>query len=98
MEALKVVAFDLATLLMSIEGETRLPALLIHDSPREADLGESLFHQIFRLAADLEELCEQPPFQYIISTTSAPPADLEEHVVLRLSSSKVSDRLLRREP
>ena len=38
-ESLKVIAFDLATMCMSIEGRTHLPAFLIHDSPREADLG-----------------------------------------------------------
>ena len=98
MEALKVVAFDLATMLMSIEGRTKMPALLIHDSPREADLGESLFHGIFTVAADLENIGKKKlaPFQYIITTTSAPPVELEDRVVLRLSSAKPEDRLLRR--
>lgn len=43
MESLKAIAFDVAALLMTLqlmtlEGRTHLPALLIHDSPREADL------------------------------------------------------------
>ena len=38
-DSLKVLAFDLAVLCLSIEGATRVPAFLIHDSPREADLG-----------------------------------------------------------
>jgi hypothetical protein len=42
-DSLKVLAFDLAVLCLSIEGATRVPALLIHDSPREADLGFSIY-------------------------------------------------------
>ena len=96
MEALKVVAFDLATMLMSIEGRSKMPALLIHDSPREADLGEALYHGVFHAVAELERRLNKKaaPFQYIITTTSAPPEDLEDHVVLRLGSNDASERLL----
>ena len=38
LESLKVLAFDLACLCLSIEGATRIPAFLVHDSPREACL------------------------------------------------------------
>ena len=48
-DSLKVLAFDLAALCMSIEGHAHQPALLIHDSPREADLGLSIFHRLFHL-------------------------------------------------
>jgi len=47
MESLKAIAFDLAALLMSIEGHSMLPAFLVHDSPREADLGEAIYHDYF---------------------------------------------------
>ena len=46
-DSLKVVAFDLATLAMTIEGRTRLSGFLLHDSPREADLGRSIYHRLF---------------------------------------------------
>lgn len=96
MEALKVIAFDLATMLMSVEGRSKMPALLIHDSPREADLGEPLYHGVFHAVAELERRLNKkaPPFQYIITTTSAPPDDLEDRVVLRLGSNDASERLL----
>lgn len=98
MEALKVIAFDLATLLMSVEGRSKMPALLIHDSPREADLGEALYHGIFQAAVALEKLNKKAvPFQYIITTTSAPPADLEDRVILRLGSHDAAERLLGRD-
>ena len=53
-DSLKVIAFDLAVLCMSIEGCTNLPAFLVHDSPREADLGLSVYHRLFDLARHLE--------------------------------------------
>ena len=75
-ESLKVITFDLATLCMSIEGRTHLPAFLIHDSPREADLGLSVYHQLFWLVHGLEEMTAPPQFQYIVTTTTAPPERL----------------------
>jgi hypothetical protein len=98
MESLKAIAFDLATLLMSIEGRTTLPAFLVHDSPREADLGEAIYHRLFRLMQRLERLSDEPPFQYIIATTTQPPEDLcqEPFLVAELQGAEVDGRLLRR--
>lgn len=98
MESLKAIAFDLAALLMSVEGRTMLPALLIHDSPREADLGEAIYHRIFRLMRGIERLSADPPFQYLITTTSRPPAEFCEppFLIVQLQGSEVSGRLLRR--
>ena len=76
-DSLKVIAFDLAAICMSIEGRTHLPAFLVHDSPREADLGLSVYHRLFRLVRDLEEAGDQPLFQYIITTTTSPPEDMQ---------------------
>jgi predicted nucleic acid-binding Zn-ribbon protein len=97
MESLKTLVFDIAAMLMSIEGRAGVPAFLIHDSPREADLGESIYHRLFRFAASLESLSEQPPFQYIVTTTSDPPPEIRSSdcLVQKLSGSLVNDRLLR---
>ncbi len=97
MESLKTLAFDLTAMLTSLEGGAGVPAFLIHDSPREADLGESVYHRLFRFAASLESLSAQPPFQYIITTTSDPPAEIRtsDCLVQKLSGSSVDDRLLR---
>ncbi|MCK9463060.1 MAG: hypothetical protein M0R80_25840 [Proteobacteria bacterium] len=96
-ESLKVVAFDLAALLMSIEGRSALPAFLIHDSPREGDLGLSIYHRLFKLMVDLEHRCPEPPFQYIITTTTKPPEALidKRHLRLTLRGEKPEERLLR---
>ncbi|WP_283404330.1 hypothetical protein [Sphingopyxis sp. Geo25] len=72
-DSLKIVAFDLAALLLTIEGRTQLPAFLIHDSPREADLGLSIYNRLFMLGDKLEGMGPSPLFQYIVTTTTAPP-------------------------
>jgi hypothetical protein len=99
MESLKAIAFDLAAMLMSIEGRTVLPAFLVHDSPREADLGVSIYHRWFRFIASLEKLSAEAPFQYIITTTSEPPQELRSSgsVVEILHGAQLAGRLLRRE-
>ena len=99
MESLKAIAFDLAATLMSIEGRTVVPAFLVHDSPREADLGVSIYHRWFRFIASLEKLSAEPPFQYIITTTTEPPQELRSSgfVVQTLHGAQPAERLLRRE-
>ena len=75
-DSLKVIVFDLAAMCMSIEGRTHLPAFLVHDSPREADLGLSVYQRLFRLVRGLEETGARPLFQYIVTTTTSPPDEL----------------------
>jgi len=95
-DSLKVLAFDLAALCLSIEGATRVPAFLLHDSPREADLGLSIYHQLFHLVRELENQTEQPLFQYIVTTTTRPSDDLtcEPWLVLTVRGSPGHERLL----
>jgi hypothetical protein len=98
-DLVKVLAFDLATLCRSIEGATKLPALLIHDSPRTSDLGLSLYHELFHLMRELEDVGSAPLFQYIVTTTSRPPDDLvdDERVRMKLKGAPAEDRLLGRD-
>ena len=98
MESMKAIVFDIATLLMGIEGKGALPTFLVHDSPREADLGLSLYHKLFRFVAQLESLGNTPPFQYIITTTTEPPVELRAppFLVATLSGDDDSNRLFRR--
>ena len=95
-DLVKVLAFDLATLCRSIEGATKLPALLIHDSPRSSDLGLSIYHELFHLMLELEKVGSSPQFQYIVTTTSRPPDDLasDERVRLKLNGAPAKARLL----
>lgn len=96
-ESLKVVAFDLAVLTLSMEGRTCLPAFLLHDSPREADLGNSIYKRLFELPHKLEKLSDTASFQYIITTTTAPPEQFknEEWLKLTIKGSPASERLLK---
>ncbi|WP_279483978.1 chromosome segregation protein SMC [Aureimonas sp. SK2] len=98
-ESLKVLAFDLACLCLSIEGASRLPAFLVHDSPREADLGLSIYDELFRLMRELETMTEATAFQYIVTTTTRPPNDLRHDPWLRLTlkGAPGSDRLMARD-
>ncbi|ANK83545.1 MAG: hypothetical protein TEF_16060 [Rhizobiales bacterium NRL2] len=95
-QSLKILAFDLACLCLSIEGRTRIPAFLIHDSPREADLGQTIYDAHFRLLRALEEELAGRTFQYVITTTTRPPQDLNKAPWRRevLRGAPGSERLL----
>jgi hypothetical protein len=94
-DSLKVVAFDQATLLLTMEGKTELPGFWLHDSPREADLGLVIYHRLFELVHWLEGRTDTPQFQYIVTTTTAPPEKLagEPWRILELSSAPAEKRL-----
>jgi uncharacterized protein YydD (DUF2326 family) len=94
-ESLKVIAFDIAVMCMSMEGRTHLPAFLVHDSPREADLGLSVYHRLFTTIATLEAK-EKSAFQYIVTTTTQPPHEFQRQPWLRLElrGSPSNERLL----
>ena len=96
-ESLKIVAFDIASLCLSIEGKTRIPAFLIHDSPREADLGLLLYNKIFHLIFELENIGQQPLFQYIVTTTTRPPDEFryKPWLAFTLRGFPASERLLK---
>lgn len=98
-DSLKVLAFDLSAMCMSIEGATHVPAFLVHDSPREADLGLSAYHRLFRFARRLEDFGGQPLFQYIVTTTTRPPEELatKPWLVLKLAGEPAEERLLRKD-
>lgn len=98
MESLKAIAFDISAILMAMEGHAYLPAFLVHDSPREADLGEAIYHRLFRLMQKLERASQPPTFQYIITTTTTPPQDLcgPPYLIAELRGSEIEGRLLQR--
>lgn len=96
-EVLKVWAADVAILCLSIEGRTKLPAFLIHDSPRESDLGQSIYERTFELVQALEGVGNEPLFQYIVTTTSEPPKAMQKthYCVLDIHGAPAKERLLR---
>jgi uncharacterized protein (UPF0335 family) len=98
-DSLKVLAFDITAMCMSMEGATHLPAFLVHDSPREADLGLSAYHRLFHFVNSLEGVGKAPLFQYIVTTTTSPPDEFrkEPWLVLRLGGEPAEERLLRKD-
>lgn len=97
MESLKVIAFDISLLIAAAEGEGNMPALLIHDSPREADLSIQVYHRLFEAIRLLEG--DEPAFQYLLTTTTEPPESLQKApwLVLQLSGSDTEGRLFGRD-
>lgn len=97
-DSLSVIAFDLAAMCMSIEGRAHQPAFLVHDSPREADLGLSIFQRLFDVVRRLKLEGEQPLFQYIITTTTSPPQELQkEPWTVAILGGTTHERLLQRD-
>ena len=82
---------------MAVEEKADLPAFLIHDSPREADLDGQLYARLFSLVHQWEQEVETPCFQYIVTTTTAPPKDLQNdrYVRLEMTSTPAEERLFR---
>jgi len=101
-ETLSVLLSDVASLVYNTASDkSHLPGILVHDSPREADLGIRIYRSFIRLAASLQNHFGAPencPFQYIITTTTAPPEELRGpgYVKLPLSASAPSGLLLGR--
>ncbi len=91
-DSLKIVAFDLAILVMSIEQQLCVPGMLVHDSPREADLSATVYARLFAFADKLERCSVNPAFQYILTTTTAPPEEFQKEPWLRLSVKGAPDK------
>lgn len=82
--ALSSLTFDLSALIAALNGIGNHPCFLIHDSPRESDMEQSLYRPVFQLARNLEKASGNS-FQYIITTTEAPPQDMSAAPYLCLS-------------
>ena len=95
---IKLLAFDLAAVVTSVEGEGAFPRFLIHDGPREADMALDVYERLFFFAHELEKCFKgEPAFQYIVTTTTQPPDKFIVAPWLRLQLAGVpsEERLLR---
>ncbi|MCT6916483.1 MAG: hypothetical protein M3000_15390 [Bacillus wiedmannii] len=96
-QIVKVIAFDLALLELSLNNSTYHPKLLIHDSPNVNDIDIDVYNNIFTYILDLEqaelEKKGEIDFQYIITTISKPDEVLEEHIKLKLYSGDEGGKL-----
>lgn len=99
-ETVKLLAFDLAAVMTSIEGDGSFPRFLIHDGPREADMAPDVYERLFLFAYELEKCFEgEPSFQYILTTTTRPPDKFVAAPWLRLQLAGIpaEERFLRRD-
>lgn len=89
-----VLGFDFACLIGYITGMGYLPGLMLHDSPREADMEDALYRRVFDLAAHLEGVFAgaEPSFQYIVATTTPPPDELDRDPYVRLRLDAREDK------
>jgi hypothetical protein len=94
-----VVALDLAYLAAHLSGFGRLPGFLIHDSPESIVMESALYARLLRFVLELETACGDSGvgFQYIVTTTAPPPAEIadEPYAVLTLDARSDATRLLR---
>lgn len=77
------------------------PGFLVHDCPREADMSPVLYRNFLMMTAEADEQLTSDgnvPFQYIVTTTSAPPVELRgaRHVVLELLPGSEEHLLFKR--
>jgi hypothetical protein len=100
-ETLSVLLADVCCIVYnSISDSVHLPGFLVHDSPREADLGFKIYQSFLRFAASLQEHFSSPdtcPFQYVVTTTTPPPPELntDQFVKLRLNAAQPQELLLK---
>ncbi|MEI7733381.1 MAG: hypothetical protein WCO56_27670 [Verrucomicrobiota bacterium] len=101
LETIKVLAFDLGAMVLSMEGVGHHPRFLIHDGPREADMARVIYERFFLYSQKLEQCftdTDQANFQYIITTTTHPPKTMREGskwLRMSLNTSKTEERFLK---
>jgi len=98
-ETLALVLADVAAMICSCKGIGHHPRFLLHDSPREADLDRHIYDRYLRSMWELTNEYggkEQAPFQYIVTTTSRPPDELEPAICQRLEAHPQSKMLFGR--
>jgi len=102
-QVLEVLLGDLVCLLDSATSEgSHHPGFLVHDCPREADMSGYLYRDFFLTAAEAAKQWakgDAAPFQFIVTTTSAPPNELQsaQMVVLELQPGDEDALLFKRE-
>lgn len=94
---LEVLLGDVACMLDSARTESSLPGLFIHDCPREADMSTGLYENFLSLVARVQGVQYQDtalPFQYIVTTTTPPPANLQSSAICVILDPSSDEGLL----
>lgn len=99
-ETLSILLADIAVMLMGSLGAASHPGILIHDSPREADLGGHIYRRLLLSVADVaSELVVDDivPFQQIVTTTTPPSPTLKKKATTCLKLGGEEGQLFRRQ-
>jgi hypothetical protein len=90
---LEILVGDLVCLLDAGNPASAFPSLLIHDCPREADMGPRPYRDFLHLIerTEREAYDGAAPFQYIVTTTTPPPESLQQEPYLRLTLDPSQD-------
>lgn len=93
---LEILIGDLVCLLDASNPASAFPGLLIHDCPREADMGPRPYRDFLHLIERIEREAYDAaaPFQYIVTTTTPPPESLQVEPYLRLTLDPSHDEKL----
>lgn len=89
---LEILAGDIACLLDSTSPQSFHPGFLLHDSPREAEMSESMLWALLGHVTS----GESDAFQYIVTTSTEPAEGFKSFVRLRLASDSDDGFFLRR--
>jgi hypothetical protein len=89
---LETLAGDIACLLDSSNPDSFHPGFLLHDSPREAEMSEPVLWSLLSAVNDVRN----PPFQHIVTTSTAHAKGFEPYVRLALHSRADDGYLFRR--
>lgn len=96
LNSLQIVLFDIAAMLCAVEGDSKAPAFLVHDSPREGDLDPWTYARLFEAIYELGQDENTAPFQYIVTTTTDPPEGrVRSRVRLQISADSDEHRLFK---
>lgn len=99
-ETLSILLADIAVLLLGSLGAASHPGILIHDSPREADLGGHIYRRLLLSVAEVaSELAvnDTVPFQQIVTTTTPPPTTLKKKATTCLKLGGEEEQLFRKQ-
>ncbi|MBU5672196.1 DUF2326 domain-containing protein [Paenibacillus brevis] len=92
---LRVIAFDLALLMLAISEDTNHPKFLLHDSPNVHDIDPKVYRRIFsfilQLEKDILETNDRVDFQYLITTIDIPD-ELKDSEYVRLTLDNSGER------
>jgi chromosome segregation ATPase len=99
MQTLSILIADVSCMLFRVLGHGHLPGLLVHDSPREADLDPRIYESFQLFLASLNDACGGQcscPFQYIMTTTTPPPEAVQDRFVRDTLDARSENEMLLR--